>query len=91
MDGNEMDEITLGEVGRVLEKMEKAHGEFDRKLDAILVQATKTNGRVDGHEGRIEQVEGSVTWAWRLLIGLNVTVVGSVIAGVIVYVMTRKP
>lgn len=73
------DQLTHGELGRALERVEAAIMAHGSKLDAIIVQTTRTNGRVDRHDDQLKVLESTVSWAWRLIIGLNVTVVGSVI------------
>lgn len=75
-----MDEqLTHGELGRALERVEAAIMAHGSKLDAIIVQTTRTNGRVDRHDDQLKTLESTVGWAWKLIIGLNATVVGSVI------------
>lgn len=78
-------EMTPGEIGRVLDRIDKALTQHDQKLDAVLLQTTKTNGRVDRHDDQIRGLEQTVSWAWRAIIGLNITVAG----GVIVYYLTH--
>lgn len=73
------DDLTNAEIGRALERVEAAIVSHGTKLDAIIVQTTKTNGRVDRHDDQLRDIEQTVGWAWRLIIGLNVTVIGGVI------------
>ncbi|NBQ41617.1 MAG: hypothetical protein EBU23_03380 [Mycobacteriaceae bacterium] len=73
------DVMTNAEIGRVLERVESAIVSHGGKLDAIIVQTTKTNGRVDRHDDQLRDIEQTVGWAWRLVIGLNVTVIGGVV------------
>jgi methyl-accepting chemotaxis protein len=59
-------------------------------LTTIREQVTKTNGRVNGHDREIRDLKDTMTWAIRLLVGLNVTVVGGVIVGVVVYWVNNR-
>lgn len=65
-------------------------GDATEKLGEIADQVTKTNGRVNGHDREISDLKDTVTWAIRLIVGLNVTVIGGVVIGVVVYLVTRK-
>jgi len=47
-------------LGYIIERLEAIDGKFDEKLDKILVQTTKTNGRVNGHDKAIEALEKHV-------------------------------
>lgn len=72
-------DMTNAEIGRALERVEAAIVSHGGKLDAIIVQTTKTNGRVDRHDDQLRDIEQTVVWAWRSIIGLNVAVIGGVI------------
>lgn len=65
-------------------------GDARETLSTISEQVQKTNGRVNGHDREIKDMKDTLTWAIRLLVGLNVTVVGGVIIGVIVFWVTQK-
>lgn len=80
-----VDGLTNGEIGRVLERIDKALSQHDEKLDKVLVQTTITNGRVNRHDEQIKALDGTVSWAWRAIIGLNLTIA----AGVVVYYLTH--
>lgn len=73
------DVMTNAEIGRVLERVESAIVSHGGKLDAIIVQTTKTNGRVDRHDDQLRELESTVGWAWKAVVGLNVTVIGGVV------------
>lgn len=79
------DELTIGEVGRVLQRVEAAIVSQREMLQEIRVQTTRTNGRVDRHDDQLRVLESTVGWAWRLILSLNATVIG----GVIIYWLTR--
>lgn len=79
------DELTIGEVGRVLQRVEAAIVLQRDMLQEIRVQTTRTNGRVDRHDDQLRVLESTVGWAWRLILSLNATVIG----GVIIYWLTR--
>lgn len=50
----------MGELSYILERLETIDSKFDEKLDKILVQTTKTNGRVNGLENRVERIEPEI-------------------------------
>jgi hypothetical protein len=56
----------------VLDRLEALDNKFDDKLDKILIQTTKTNGRVDNLEEWKKAVQKLVYWA----LGLIVAVLG---------------
>lgn len=60
------------------------------KLAAISKETTETNGRVNGHDREIKDLKDTTTWAIRLIVGLNVTVVGGVIIAVIAFWATKQ-
>lgn len=68
-------DMTSAEIGRSLERVEHAIETHGGKLDSIIVQTTKTNGRVDQHQHQINALESNISWAWRGILALNVTVV----------------
>lgn len=41
----------MDQIQFILERIDAIDKKFDEKLDKILIQTTKTNGRVDGLEG----------------------------------------
>ncbi len=76
------DDLTIGEVGRVLRRVEAAVLSQGEMLAEIRIQTTRTNGRVDRHDDQLRDLESTVVWAWRLI-------VGTIIASAVVW-MTRK-
>lgn len=56
----------------ILERLDSLDEKFDSKLDAILIQTTKTNGRVNGLEAWKETISKALWWA----LGVIVTVGG---------------
>ena len=78
------DDVTIGEVYRVVTRMEANHGQ---RLEAIEAQTTKTNGTVGRHDERLtnndreikalKEDHSRVVWA---IFGL----VGTIIAGAVV-------
>jgi type IV secretory pathway component VirB8 len=77
-------ETEIALIRQQLEQVEKARTQarkdLDQKLDAILEQATKTNGRVDN-------LESSRDWMKRAIGVLTAIVVPLVIAVVIKYLI----
>lgn len=77
------DEVTIGEVYRVVTRMEANHGQ---RLEAIEAQTTKTNGTVGRHDERLTHNDREikalkdehqrVVWA---VFGLICTVVAGVV------------
>jgi hypothetical protein len=72
MAGNEP---TIGEIGRVLERVEAAILSQGEMLNDIRIQTTRTNGRVDRHDDQLRDLESTVVWAWRLIVGTIITTV----------------
>lgn len=83
------DEVTIGEVYRVVTRMEANHGQ---RLEAIEAQTTKTNGTVGRHDERLthndreikalKEDHNRIVWA---VLGL----VGTIVAAVLVVWITR--
>jgi len=77
------DEVTIGEVYRVVTRMEANHGQ---RLEAIESQTTKTNGTVGRHDERLanndREIKGlkddhqRIVWA---VLGLVCTVIAGVV------------
>lgn len=76
------DDLTIGEVGRVLRRVEAAVLSQGEMLAEIRIQTTRTNGRVDRHDDQLRDLESTVVWAWRLI-------VGTIIASAVIW-MIRK-
>ena len=69
------DDLTIGEVGRVLRRVEAAVLSQGEMLNDIRIQTTRTNGRVDRHDDQLRDLESTVVWAWRLIVGTIITTV----------------
>lgn len=77
------DEVTIGEVYRVVTRMEANHGQ---RLEAIEAQTTRTNGTVGRHDERLavndreiqslKDDHAKVVWA---VFGLVCTVIAGVV------------
>ncbi len=67
------DDLTIGEVGRVMRRVEAAVLSQGEMLSDIRIQTTRTNGRVDRHDDQLRDLENTVVWAWRLIIGTLIT------------------
>lgn len=89
-DGNglkgQMDDITPGEISRSLKRLEDSQQRQTETLDEIKEQTTKTNGRVSGHDREIKDIKDTITWALRLIVGMNV----SVVIGIVIWWVTHK-
>lgn len=51
----------MDQMQMIVERLESIDSKFDEKLDKILVQTTKTNGRVDKLE-EWRKTQGKVIW-----------------------------
>ena len=60
----------MEELGFILDRLDAMDKKYDEKLDKILVQTTKTNGRVDNVESWKRNVQKIVFW----LMGLGASV-----------------
>lgn len=60
------------EMQYILERLDAIDEKFDTKLDAILIQTTKTNGRVNGLEAW-KSVINKLIWG---ALGIALTVAG---------------
>ena len=56
----------------IVDRIEAMDKKFDDKLDAILIQTTKTNGRVSSLEDWRKHI-GKIVWS---IIGVITTIVG---------------
>lgn len=51
----------MDQMQMIVERLESIDSKFDEKLDKILVQTTKTNGRVDKLE-EWRKTQGKIVW-----------------------------
>ena len=58
------------ELDFILQRLEAIDEKFDKKLDAILIQTTKTNGRVNGLERWRSGVMKFVWWVLGIIAGI---------------------
>jgi hypothetical protein len=56
----------------ILDRLEAIDKKFDDKLDAILIQTTKTNGRVSSLEDWRKHI-GKIVWT---IVGVLTTIIG---------------
>ena len=79
------DELSLGEIGRALSRLEQGQALHSEKMDEIRAQTVQMNGFVNRHEERLaaqqrsiaslQDDHGRVVWT---VIGLIVTIVAGV-------------
>jgi len=60
----------MEELGFILDRLDAMDKKYDEKLDKILVQTTKTNGRVDNFESWKRGVQKIIFW----IMGLGASV-----------------
>jgi hypothetical protein len=54
----------------ILDRLEAIDNKFDEKLDKILIQTTKTNGRVDGLESWKKGIQKFTWWIVGILVSI---------------------
>ena len=62
----------MDKIQYLLERLEAMDKKYDDKLDAILIQTTKTNGRVNA----LEDWKKNVAKVVSVIVGFGVTVAG---------------
>jgi len=60
------------DIQYILDRLDSIDEKFDGKLDAILIQTTKTNGRVNGLEAW-KALVNKVLWS---ILGIILTIMG---------------
>lgn len=60
----------MEELGFILDRLDAMDKKYDEKLDKILIQTTKTNGRVDNFESWKRSVQKVIFW----IMGLGASV-----------------
>ena len=60
------------ELQFILDRLESIDTKFDEKLDAILVQTTKTNGRVNSLERWRNQIGKIVWWVLGVIAAIGI-------------------
>jgi cell division protein FtsX len=68
----------MDQVQFILERIDAIDKKFDEKLDKILIQTTKTNGRVDGLE------------AWKKAIQKFVWFIAGIMGSILVLLIQNK-